>query len=59
MLDPDYLDFDLTFERAAESGYRAVVTRSPAGSARTEIVLPFLDVEIENVFLKLMLRHIR
>lgn len=53
MPDLDYLDFDLMFERAGDGSYRVVVTRSPAGSARAEFVLPFSDVEIENVFLKL------
>ncbi len=52
MSDLQYLDFDLTLERAA-NGYRVEVTRAPAGNARAEFTLPFSDIEIENVLLKL------
>lgn len=47
-----YLDFDLVVKRLPD-GYRVEVTRSPAGSARAEFTLPFSDIEIENVLLKL------
>ena len=52
MPDLTYLDFDLTLERAS-NGYRVEVTRAPAGNARADFTLPFSDVEIENVLLKL------
>lgn len=52
MPDLTYLDFDLDIERTP-NGYRVEVTRSPAGNATAEFTLPFSDLEIENVLLKL------
>lgn len=52
MPDLTYVDFDLEIERTP-NGYRVEVTRSPVGNARAEFVLPFSDLEIENVLLKL------
>lgn len=46
-----YLDFDLLIERLGER-YRARVIQSPAGQASSEFVLPFSDLEIENLMLR-------
>jgi len=48
----EYRDFDLLIERAAQ-GYRAQVLNSPAGQATADFVLPFSDLELENVLLRL------
>jgi len=48
----EYRDFDLLIERAAQ-GYRAQVLNSPAGQATADFVLPFSDIELENVLLRL------
>lgn len=53
MSDFQYLDLDLELERAPNGSYRVDVTRSPAGNAHAEFSLPFSDLEIENVLLKL------
>lgn len=56
MPDLQYLDLDLDIERdttAASGSYRVEITRSPAGNATAEFLLPFSDLEIENVLLKL------
>jgi hypothetical protein len=47
----EYRDFDLHIERAAQ-GYRAQVLNSPAGQATADFVLPFSDLELENVLLR-------
>jgi tetratricopeptide (TPR) repeat protein len=47
-----YLDFDLLIERS-EGGYRASVLRSPAGEASVDFRLPFSDLELENLILRL------
>ncbi|MBI4674246.1 MAG: SUMF1/EgtB/PvdO family nonheme iron enzyme [Chloroflexi bacterium] len=46
-----YLDFDLLIERFGER-YRARVIQSPAGQASSEFALPFSDIEIENLMLR-------
>lgn len=46
-----YLDFDLLIERV-DDRYRARVLQSPAGQASAEFALPFSDVEIENLMLR-------
>lgn len=51
MPDFKYLDFDLDIERT-HTGYRAVVTQSPAGQAAIEFELPFAPLELENYLLK-------
>ena len=47
----NYLDFDLLLQRADE-GYRAQVLNSPAGQAATVFTMPFTDLELENLFLR-------
>ena len=47
-----YLDFDLAIERASD-GYAARVFNSPAGQAATEFRLPFSDLELENLLLRI------
>ncbi len=47
-----YLDFDLALQKG-EGKYRARVIRSPGGEASAEFVLPFNDLEIENLLLKM------
>lgn len=44
--------FELLIEPVGEA-YRARVLRSPAGSASVEFSLPFSDLELENLFLRL------
>ena len=48
----EYRDFDLLIERSGQ-GYRAQVLESPAGQATAEFALPFSDLELENVLLRL------
>jgi hypothetical protein len=48
----EYRDFDLLIERAGQ-GYRAQVLESPAGQATADFTLPFSDLELENVLLRL------
>ena len=48
----EYRDFDLLIERAGQK-YRAQVLNSPAGQAAAEFALPFSDIELENVLLRL------
>jgi hypothetical protein len=47
-----YLDFDLLFRRI-EGGFRAQVVNSPAGQASSDFVVPFSDLELENLLLRL------
>lgn len=47
-----YKDFDLIIERAPD-GFRARVINSPGGTATVDFRLPFSDLEIENVLLRL------
>jgi CHAT domain len=47
-----YEDFDLLLERGAK-GFRAEVLASSAGQATVDFQLPFSEVELENVLLKL------
>lgn len=47
-----YLDFDLQITRAAD-GYRAQVIDSPAGQGAAEFALPWSELELENLLLKL------
>ena len=46
-----YLDFDILIERVGER-YRARVLQSPAGQASAEFTLPFSDIEVENLMLR-------
>jgi hypothetical protein len=48
----EYRDFDLLIERSGK-GYRAKVLESPAGQATADFTLPFSDLELENVLLRL------
>ena len=48
----EYRDFDLLIERSGQ-GYRAQVLESPAGQATADFNLPFSDLELENVLLRL------
>ena len=48
-----YQDFDLLIERGPPDGFRARVLRSPMGeSAFVQFFLPFSEVELENLVLK-------
>jgi len=47
----EYLDFEIRLEKR-EQGYAVSVIRSPAGEAEGEFVLPFSDLELENLLLK-------
>lgn len=49
---PKYLDFDLSIEKSAVS-YRARVLNSPGGQGSAEFTLPFSELEIENLLLKM------
>jgi hypothetical protein len=52
MSGPQYLDLDVLFSRAG-AGYRAVITRSPAGDGQSVTFGPVLsDLELENFVLK-------
>ena len=46
-----YLDFDLLIE-STDAGYRARLLSSPAGQATADFTLPFSDLEIENLLLR-------
>lgn len=48
----DYLDFELEIERGS-AGYRARVHRSPAGEREAPFVMPFSDLEVENILLRM------
>lgn len=49
----NYLDFDLLIERAGNA-YRAKVVKSPDGeSAYKKFVMPFSEMELENLLLKI------
>jgi hypothetical protein len=48
----EYRDFDLLIERSGQ-GYRAQVLESPAGQATADFTLPFSDLELENLLLRL------
>lgn len=48
----DFVNFDLLLT-AAPGGYRARVVDSPAGEATTTFALPFSDLELENLILRL------
>ena len=48
----EYLDFEIRLEKR-EQGYAVSVIRSPAGEAEGEFVLPFSDLELENLLLKI------
>jgi len=47
----EYLDFELKLEKH-EQRYAVSVIRSPAGEAEGEFALPFSDLELENLLLK-------
>lgn len=47
-----YSDFDLLIE-SSEKGYFARVLNSPAGQAGSKFSLPFSDLELENILLKI------
>jgi len=47
----EYLDFELKIEKR-EQRYAVSVIRSPAGEAEGEFALPFSDLELENLLLK-------
>lgn len=53
MANLQYLNFDLSLERAGEGHYLARVVHSPAGSATHTFALPFSPVELENFCLKI------
>jgi hypothetical protein len=48
----EYLDFEIKLEKR-EQRYAVSVIRSPAGEAESEFTLPFSDLELENLLLKL------
>ncbi|MFQ5813926.1 MAG: CHAT domain-containing protein [Anaerolineae bacterium] len=48
----EYLDFEIRLEKR-EQRYVVSVIRSPAGEAEGEFVLPFPDLELENLLLKI------
>src|SRR5262245_34125727 len=52
MAEIKYLDFDLGMERSGDA-YLARVLNSPAGEATSEFTLPFTDVELENLILRM------
>ena len=55
-----YQDFDLLIERGSPGSYRARVLQSPAGeSAPVQFTLPFSQVELENLVLKIGLARRR
>jgi hypothetical protein len=55
-----YQDFDLLIEPGPPGSYRARVLRSPAGeSAPVQFTLPFSEVELENLVLKVGLARRR
>jgi hypothetical protein len=47
------LDFDLLITPLAEGGYRARIVSSPAGVAGSTFTLPFSELEIENLVLRM------
>lgn len=47
------LDFDLLITPLAEGGYRARIVSSPAGVAGGTFTLPFSELEIENLVLRM------
>ncbi|MBI4671360.1 MAG: CHAT domain-containing protein [Chloroflexi bacterium] len=51
-----YDDFDLAIQKQ-DSGYRARVLNSPGGQGSTNFTLPFSEMEIENLLLKM--GHVR
>lgn len=51
----DFVNFDLLLT-AAPGGYRARVVDSPAGEATSSFTLPFSDLEVENLILRLTQR---
>jgi formylglycine-generating enzyme required for sulfatase activity/tetratricopeptide (TPR) repeat protein len=53
MADTVYRDFDLAIDRLDAGHYRARVIASPAGQATTEFTLPFSELELENLVLRL------
>src|SRR5262249_12850343 len=60
MAEVTYLDFDVQIERAASTtpgAYHIQVLGSPAGQATADIQLPFSDLELENILLRL--GHVR
>lgn len=48
----DYLDFELEITRTAD-GYRARVQHSPAGEPEAPFAMPFSDLEVENMLLRM------
>ncbi len=53
MANLQYLNFDLSIERASEGNFHARVLHSPAGSASHNFSLPFSAIELENFCLKI------
>src|SRR3954454_18013017 len=54
MLERTYRNFDLLVEGTGAGGYRARVLASPAGeTGPVPVVMPFSDLEVENVLLKI------
>lgn len=51
----DFVNFDLLLT-AAPGGYRVRVVDSPAGEATSSFTLPFSDLEVENLILRLTQR---
>ena len=49
----DALDFDLLIAPDGSGGYRARLLSSPAGTANGTFTLPFSDLEIENLVLRM------
>jgi hypothetical protein len=56
MLKLNYADFELKIERAGDR-YSANVLRSPAGEASHSFDLPFTEVELENLILRMSRLH--
>jgi hypothetical protein len=52
MADIKYLDLDLQIKRTP-NGYHAEILNSPAGQAASDFSLPFSDLELENLLLRL------
>jgi hypothetical protein len=52
MPEPNYQDFDVAIEQLGGGRYRARVIDSPSGQARSDFILPFSDLELENFMLR-------
>lgn len=52
MPEPNYQDFDVAIEQLGGGRYRVRVIDSPSGQARSDFILPFSDLELENFMLR-------